>query len=328
MSDVQETLKRLFERHRIVFWYDELNDLKSEFDGVELPTVEKLEVANNEFTLKYQMLRQTPKQKFLVYRSGPRPKDIDNWLLDVELAHEEFRATQVGLWLSSLGLNYDFAGLVEEHAGFFKSGKRRESLKLLLPELPTASQIRMAMLLVCVNSTDTRGRVDVVLELLLDEVPAGKDERWRQIERCGLASFLWEQAERTYGYHSDSPGVHDFVITLFKSCYAMHTHGEVRLNGEAQVFLRRWKESRSYHDSFRHHSQKCAQALAISEDLKARDFRSLADVDYFELIDRKVVSDLAREVEDRKISAGQCVQLVRSRRPGHVRQLPPPLCSH
>ncbi len=317
MSDVQETLKRLFERHRIVFWYDETNELKSEFDGVELGSVEKVEVANNEFSLKYQMLRLAPKQKFLVYRSGQRPEDIHNWLLDVELAHEEFRATQVGLWLSSLGLAYDFAGLVEEHASFFKGGKRREALKSLLPELPTASQIRMAMLLVCVNSTDMRGRVDVVLELLLDEMASGKDERWRQIERSGLAGFLWEQTQRVYGYHSDSPGVHDFVITLFKSCYAMHTHGEVRLNGEAQVFLRRWKDNRKSQEAFAFHSQQCAHALSISDDLKARDFRTLADVDYFELIDRKVLSDLAKEVEERKISAGQCVQFVRSRRSGH-----------
>lgn len=317
MSDVQETLTRLFDRHRIVFLYDEANELKSEFDGVEIGAVEKVEVANNEFSLKYRMLRLAPKQKFLVYRSGQRPKDIDNWLLDVELAHEEFRATQVGLWLSSLGLSYDFAKLVEEHAGFFKSSKRRESLKALLSDLPTASQIRTAMLLVCVNSTDKRGRIDVVLELLLDEMASGKDERWRQIERSGLAGFLWEQTERVYGYRSDSPGVHDFVITLFKSCYAMHTHGEVRLTGEAQVFLRRWKDSRSFHESFRHHSKECAQVLAIGDDLKTRDFRSLADVDYFELIDRKVLSDLAKEVEERKISAGQCVQYIRSRRAGH-----------
>ena len=75
--------------------------------------------------------------------------------------------------------------------------------------------------------------------------------------------------------------------------------------------------SRQHLESFRHHSQQCAQVLAITEDLKARDFRTLADVDYFELIDRKVLSDLAKEVEDRKISAGQCVQFVRNRRSSH-----------
>ena len=47
--------------------------MRGEFDAVDLEGVEKVEVANNEFGLKYRMLRQDPKQKFLVFKDGPEP---------------------------------------------------------------------------------------------------------------------------------------------------------------------------------------------------------------------------------------------------------------
>jgi hypothetical protein len=43
-----------------------------------LPEVEKVEIANNEFRLKYCLLREQPTQKLLVLKSGPQPEDRDN----------------------------------------------------------------------------------------------------------------------------------------------------------------------------------------------------------------------------------------------------------
>ena len=61
------------------------------------------------------------RQRFLLYRDGPRPADIDNWLLDVELAHAVFKADQVAMWLSELGLPIGFEDVVREHQEFFRS---------------------------------------------------------------------------------------------------------------------------------------------------------------------------------------------------------------
>lgn len=87
-----------FTRHRIVFWYDTEKNLRENFEAVDLPDVTKLEIANNEFGLKYRILRQEPTQKFLLYHEGPQPKAEDNWLLDVLLAQGEFRADRVDLF--------------------------------------------------------------------------------------------------------------------------------------------------------------------------------------------------------------------------------------
>ena len=67
---IAQALANLFDRHRIVFWYDAKKELRNDFEALSLPGVEKLELANNEFGVKHKILREQPTQKFLLYREG------------------------------------------------------------------------------------------------------------------------------------------------------------------------------------------------------------------------------------------------------------------
>ena len=87
MTDrIAASLGRLFEEHRIVFWYDAARDMRAEFDAIDMPGVTKLEIANNEFGLKYRVLKQEPQAKFLLFKEAPEPEMAGNWLLDLQLA--------------------------------------------------------------------------------------------------------------------------------------------------------------------------------------------------------------------------------------------------
>lgn len=112
MSDrISQALSKLFERSRIVFWYDAKKELRGDFESVQIDGVEKVEIDNNEFGLKYRILRLEPK-KFLLYNEGPQPDHLENWMLDVQLYSEEFRTDQAALWLSEL-----LDGVLRTHRG-------------------------------------------------------------------------------------------------------------------------------------------------------------------------------------------------------------------
>lgn len=311
---ISQALKKLFERHRVVFWYDSKQELRGDFEAVSIPDVEKLEIANNEYGLKYRVLRESPERKFLLYKEGPQPEDLDNWLLDVQLAHGEFRTDQVAIWLSELELGLEFAEVAQAHAEFFQAIKRKDALKKLLKPDDTAGQLRLKMLAVCAGSEP---RMDSVVETLLQQLAEDRDDGIRLIERCGLDSFLWEQLTRFYGYEASEPSLRDFVIELFKSCYAMGTDGEVKLTGDALVFLKRWKDSRQFEQGFETLAAECAEVLGIEQDLGKRDFRDLVELDYFRLIDQKIISDLVRAVVGRTVTSGDVALWVRQRRQGH-----------
>lgn len=142
MSQLTQVLTNLFDRHRIVFWYDEKRELRGEFDALVLSGVEKIVLENNEFGVKHRLLRQQPQQRFLLYHAGPPPAPLDNWLLDVQLANTVFCADQTALWLTELGLGQEFTATVAPHVEFFQSARRRAALKA--DDTPRTVQVKMA----------------------------------------------------------------------------------------------------------------------------------------------------------------------------------------
>ena len=121
-------------------------------------------------------------------------------------------------------------------------------------------------------------RLDSILEHLLAELAEHTTDKIKLISRCKLTEFLWQQMERTYGYNSEAPGIEDFAIELFKSCYAMETNsGTVNLTGDALVFLKRWKDSRRFEQAFETLSERCADVLRIEQDLEKKNPSGVGD---------------------------------------------------
>lgn len=313
-NGIAQALTKLFERNRIVFWYDTKYELRHEFEVLSIPDVKKLELNNNEYGIKYRLLREEPEQKFLLYKQGLRPVDLENWLLDIQLAHKEFHTDQESIWLLELGLGFELVDVVKSHEEFYRAAKRRKSLRKILEPDDDATLLRLKMLAVCAGSEP---RIDAVVESLLQELADGKDEKIGFIVRFKLDKFLWEQLDECFAYKSDEQGIEDFAIELFKACYAIAVGDKTRLNRDALVFFRRWKDSRQYAETFEKLSDKYSKILNIELDLSRRDFRGLIELDYFQLIDRKIIDDLVHAVASRTVSSDDVEIWVRRRREGH-----------
>ncbi len=312
--EIAQALTKLFDKHRIIFWYDSKQELRSEYEALTLNDIEKIELDNNEFGVKYRILRQQPKQKFLLYQEGSPPADLDNWLLDVQLAHGEFRTDRVGMWLAELELGLEFSAIVQNHLEFFKSRDRKDSLKRLLKSTDTSNDIELKMLAVCAGA---EARIDTILETLLAEAASKREEKYKLIDRCQLDAFLWNRVKHDYGYSSDEPGIRDLAIELFNSCYKMGIKEEVSLTDDALVFLKRWKDSIKWQESFETLSTQCAEDLRIEADLGKREISSLIEIDYFRLIDQKLVSDLVSNVAAKTVTALDVTSWIRQRKQSH-----------
>ncbi|MEO7841292.1 MAG: BREX-1 system phosphatase PglZ type A [Anaerolineales bacterium] len=318
MDKIAQAITRLFDKHRIVFWYDEKKELRDKYDSLWLAGVEKIELQNNEYGVKHLILREKPHHKFLLYREGSEPKALENWLLDVQLAQGVFSADQVSLWVNELGFpsTPDYFTMVQEHTEFFKNDKRRAALKPRLEKDDSHPAIRTKMLAVCVN-TNVENRVEGVLEILLTELAEHKHEKFDLIKLCNLDSFLWNRLEAQFGYKSQAPGIKDFAISLFKSCYFLSLEEGSALTQDALIFLKRWRDSVRHHDAFEDLSEESANILGIEKDLQNRDFHKLEEVDFFRLIDLKILSDLAQQIFARTLSAGDCASFIWTRRNTH-----------
>ncbi|WP_413221033.1 BREX-1 system phosphatase PglZ type A [Tritonibacter mobilis] len=315
MTDrIKAGLTRLFEEHRIVFWYDAARDLRAEYEAVDLDGVEKVEIANNEFGLKYRMLRVEPKQKFLVFRDGPEPEMADNWLLDVQLATAVFKADQEAIWLAELGLPGAFEAVVREHMEFYRSSGRIEALKRLIRAADQKSDVLRRMLAVCAGA---EGELDTVIEALLGQLAEKRDDGMRLIERANLGDFFWTQVKNAYGYASDSPDFEDFAITLFQSSYLMAMDEDGKLNGEARLMFQRWKNNRLGAEAFGTLSDEYQDLLKIEADVKGRSLKALRPADHFEATDRQIIRLLVEAMASQTVSSPEVVKITRERRQSH-----------
>lgn len=315
MSDrIAASLLQLFEEYRIVFWYDADRDMRAEFDALKLTGVTKLEITNNEFGLKYRILRQDPRGRFLLFKDGAEPEMADNWLLDVQLASAVFKADQAAIWLAELGLPLQFENVVRGHIEFFRAKTRVDVLKRLMQASDTQTQMRLRMLAVCAGA---EGGLDTVIEALLGDLAVGKDDALRLIERSGLTDFLWTQVSQAYGYKSEAPDFEDFAIALFQSAYARALGEDGKLSAEALLVFRRWKNNRHWAKTFEVLSARYQELLKIPADLQKRDFRTVVSVDHFEEIDRQIIREIVRAMSTQSVSASEVLTWVRERRQSH-----------
>lgn len=315
MTSTEKILTEKFEQSRIVCWRDKKGELHDEFAALNLPGVEKIEVRNNEFSVLYRVLRAEPGKKFLIFTTGEEPPPEENWLLNLELTFDVFYADQNSLWLSELGLRYEYAPLTIEHSGFFVAPKRRNALKKLLAEGDSMDMVRYRMLAVIAGADC---RLDAVLEQLLAELASEDEGKYREIQAYRLDKFLWEEVQKHFGYRSDSPSVKDFTICLFQACYFMTLDSEcpssLRLNDAALVFLKRFKDSRKYAPAFEKCSARAAEVLKPGTDLMNRKLEMLGDLDLFKEIDDRILTELTMRVKARTISASECANIIRARR--------------
>ena len=311
---IAASLRRLFEEYRIVFWYDADRDMRAEFDALDLDGVTKLLIANNEFGLKYRILRQEPHGRFLLFKDGPEPPMAENWLLDVQLATTVFKADQAAIWLAELGLPLQFEAVVRGHIEFFRAKGRVDALKRLMQASDTQTQIRLRMLAVCAGA---EGGLDTVIEALLGELAAGKDDALRLIERSNLTGMFWTQLGQAYGYKSDEPDFEDFAIALFQSAYTRALGEDGALNAEGLLVFRRWKNNRHWAEAFETLSARYQELLKIPANLQKRDFRSFVGIDHFEEIDRQIIRQIVQAMAAQTVGATEVLAWVRERRQSH-----------
>lgn len=329
-------LSKLFETHRLVFWYDAEKSLGEEFEALTLPDVEKLVIDNNEFGIKVRVLHEQPTQKFLLYHRGARPEDEANWLLDLLLVNTEFCTDEASLVLSDLGLDRQrFQPFVQRTMGFFRKATRRgggskavsalNSLKKVLDaKTETEQSMAMKMMAVCTGLA-ADSRIDhILMELFSEsmevELHDATDEKWKLLRDCGLEEEFWAQMRRVYGYASDNPSLFDFAISMFKdTCSAELGIGDDKtvLFSTARSFLRDWRDNQRYAMVFEHVSQKCASVLQIplkTSDLSLRDFGSF---DVFADIDERVLQLLAKHIEANSMSRSDIQRIISTRRNTH-----------
>ncbi len=302
--DIQQRLKTIFQTQRLVFWYDDNEALKNEFEAIDLEDVTKLEIDNNEFGIKRQLLSLQPTDKFLIYSPRIAPQDEDNWLLDLNIANYMFSADKTSLILQNIGLDVSFKEFVSKFDKFFNAQTRLEALKALISDKESSDTLALKIMAISISSDDN---IDSIMLKVFSN-----DKHFETLSKYSLTEEFFKAIKSKYSYDGDS--VKDLLYKLFQNhFYYSLDKSKSTLNSDARLFVKSWMDSSRHKESYEQISQKISDELNIDKIITDIDTSKVISCDTYEKCDQVVISHLLSKLGNDSIATSQMAKIIKVR---------------
>lgn len=340
LNQIHSALERLFhkEGHRVVFWNDPDQEFQNTLPFLDLEGVSTLRLDKvGALGAKIRIEREEPDGKFLLYAPTEEPDPQDDWLLDIRLYSENFRADRASILLQELGL---LTASLREHLlkyrKFFDAKERLQKIKSLVVPDDTAPDLDRKMMAVVAKAdqpelfnlvrTIFHAWLEAGNELDLDNPPAV----WEQFEKFDLDIPFWEMTKAAFGYEDENPSLKIFLLRLLLTDFAHHLKGELPPSlrhlllpksgwANTVVCLAQWRDSTSKQGSYDRLSADAAALLKIEEHLSDWEVEQLRYAMTFLLVEKRIANGLRELVEStaETINADDVRAMAIRRQAGH-----------
>ena len=200
-----------FYKRRIVFWYDEDGEFQDRLDEVTLTDAKLVALTGtNNFAVKKLLSVDDTTSNYLVYCPLSYEKPEDNWLLDIELYSEEFRADLVSIWMDELGIPSTPAmrKQVKEYRKYFNAKNRREKIASQGKTPTVPAQLHMAVMGALGGLKDVTPAA-IIKEVLKAGLDINTNYLYREFVNYGADKAFWSMAKQGSGYDSEQ---HDIAM--------------------------------------------------------------------------------------------------------------------
>lgn len=314
INTLKNNLEKLFELYRVVFWYDEKSEFSDQLDI--LPSDVTLLKASeyNDFAIKYKLLSEEPKKKFLVYYEKDEPSYDENWLLDIQLANTVFRTDKDSIILSDLNLPHSFIGVVRKHSQFFKNKKLVNKLQLGISDNITEESFERFILATAVGE-DSFNLQNIVDALVEDDVNEG-GKLFELLKKYNLEEILWDEISSVYGYYKEMPSIEDFYISVFESSLHRFIGKDVQLSSDAYGLMKHWKDSQKFKESgvFKEMSERAAIELSAEKNIASVSPETISSFDDYRFIEEEILTRLEVAVLNQTMGLDSIRQIIEKRR--------------
>ena len=191
-----------FYKRRIVVWIDEDQEFVDKLDEITLrgAKIVALTGANN-FYVKKLLAVDDPTSNYLVYRPFAYESDEDNWLLDIELYGEEFRAALVSMWMDEMGIPQTPAlrRSFKQYRKFFNAQARRNKVSAQPVTPTTPAQLQMAIMAALAGLKDAKPNA-IIKAVLQAGLLKDSNAVYQEFVNYGIDEAFWRMVAQGTGY--------------------------------------------------------------------------------------------------------------------------------
>ena len=315
-----------FYQRRIIFWYDEEREFEDQVGELALDGVTVLALTgSNTFAVKKRLCEDDLTSNFLVYDPRPSTKDDDNWLINVQLYSEEFRADLNSIWMDEMGLPATpiIRNQVKRYQKFFRSQKHRNAVKKLVGSVSTAPQMHLAVM--AALSGCSRLQPSAVLRAVLDAgLELETNSVYQSFANYGADQAFWVMVSQGTGYSEGedcSLGRLAIHLLLTAATRTMHTDLLAGLDAFLSVphqaycydFVSDWLHSQDTTQLYEI-ARYVEQEARLPQRFSKLPVADLVDTACFPCIDECILTSLMKEIGDHIIQVESIRLVVEKRR--------------
>lgn len=198
-----------FYKRRIIFWYDEDGEFRERLDEVVLNNAKLVALTGtNNFAVKKLLSVDDTTNNYLVYCPLSYEKPEDDWLLDIEMYSEEFRADLISIWMNEMGIPSTPAmrKQVKDYRKYFNAKARRDKIasQNRVPSVP--AQLHMAVMGALGGIKDVTPAA-IIKEVLKAGMDTDTNDLYQEFVYYGADKAFWSMAKQGSGYASDQPDI-------------------------------------------------------------------------------------------------------------------------
>lgn len=315
-----------FYQRRIIFWQDEEREFEAMVDQLDLPGVEIVKLTgSNNFEVKKLLLHDDLTSNFLIYNPFAYENSKDNWLRDIELFSEEYRADYISMLMSELNVASGPAmrKTVKLYAKFLDSKERKGKLQKIGRSYETPIQFHIDVMTVLAGVPGGSAQ-DVFISVLSHGLEEESNTPIINIKKFGNIDAFWQLVRKYTGYlyeEENSLGLfaaHVLLTALSQTMNASVFKGLERFLSESNKaycysMVHEW-QNREDHSALLELCRSVEQELQLPTRFDKQEIETLLTGDIFPAIHESILKRLYDEISSQVVKTDLILKTVENRR--------------
>lgn len=315
-----------FYQRRIIFWYDEDREFEDKIEEVILDNAKVLVLTgNNTFAAKKLLASDDTTSNYLVYSPLRYEKLEDNWLINIELYSEEFRADLNSIWMDEMGLpsNATVRRMVKSYRKFFNSIDRRKSVAAMAQNITTASQLHLAVMASICGLKDAQP-ASIIRAVLSQSLELDSNSIYQDLVKYGAKNPFWVMVAQATGYsEGDDADLGRLAIHILLTAATRTMRSEFLVGLDSFIstphqsycydMVSDWLRSESSCDLYQI-ARFVEDEARLSQRFEQMDVEDLKDTECFPCINECILKHLMKDICDHIIKTDVITAIVEKRR--------------
>ena len=316
-----------FHQRRIIFWHDEDGEFAESVDELALGGVKLVKLTGkNNFAVKKLLAADDLTSNYLVYDPLAYDKDQKNdWLLDIKLYSEEFRADLVSMQMEELFVEPTsvMRKTMKLYAKFLNNKDRKAKLRRIGKTYQTPLSLHIDIMAVLCGLSGGSAQ-DVIIAVLSAGLEKETNVPLVNIEKFGNIEAFWQLVQKYTGYVNEEDrslsefAAHIFISALSQMMPASALRGLERFVTDSckaycYQLVHEWQRSDGSEDLIeicRHVEDE----LRLADRFDKLEISLLLKSDTFPAIDESILKRFYAEIGERVIKVDSILEAVENRR--------------